>query len=264
VRRKGWSIGKGKTEMAKAPQEQIKPQIPEKFQEEYKRNLSFFRQNPGPFQIFPEPVFEPGGHPETFVDFECAFAAQNIQRSAPRSILDLGSYRHFILGLLAHSPVTTVDVRNRRPLSPQETVLTGDAKKLDLPDRSFDLVLSLCALEHFGLGRYGDAIDIQADHKAFREMIRVLKPGGHLIFSTTITRARPAIGFNAHRIYSYAMLQDFCAGLTLSDEKCFSHRLKSFCPLEEVTSDPQGWDVYCGCWQKPGIFTAENAEIAEK
>ena len=43
--------------------------------------------------------------------------------------------------------------------------------------------------------------------------VRVLKPGGHLIFSTTITRARPAIGFNAHRIYSYEMLREFCAGL---------------------------------------------------
>ena len=244
-------MGKGETEMAKTPEAKIKIQLPEKFQMDYDRNLALLRQNPGPFQIFPEPVFESGIHPETFVDFECAFAAQNIQHSAPRSILDIGSYRHFILGLLAHFPVTTVDVRNRRPLSSNETVLTGDAKKLDLPDRSFDLVLSLCALEHFGLGRYGDAIDFQADGKAFREMTRVLKPGGHLIFSTTITRARPAIGFNAHRIYSYELLRDFCVGLILSDEKCFSHRLKSFCPREEVTSDPQGWDVYCGCWQKP-------------
>jgi len=244
-------IGKGETEMAKSPEAKIKVQLPEKFQMDYDRNLALLRQNPGPFQIFPEPVFEPGGHPETFVDFECAFAAQNIQRSAPRSILDIGSYRHFILGLLAHSPVTTVDVRNRHPLSPNETVLTGDAKKLKLPDQSFDLVLSLCSLEHFGLGRYGDEIEFQADSMAFGEMIRVLRPGGYLIFSTTITRARPAIGFNAHRIYSYAMLRSFCAGLTLSDEKFFSHRLKTFCPLEEVTADPQGWDVYCGCWQKP-------------
>jgi len=237
--------------MANVPGEERKPQIPDRFRREYERNLALFRKNPGPFQIFPEPVFEPGGHPETFVDFECAFAAINIHRRAPRSILDIGSYRHFILGLLAHFPVTTVDVRNRRPLSPNETILTEDAKKLDLPDQSFDLVLSLCTLEHLGLGRYGDAIDFKADGKAFEEMIRVLKPGGHLIFSTTITRARPAIGFNAHRIYSYAILQNFCAGLLLSDEKFFSHRLKGFCPLEEVTVDPQGWDVYCGCWQKP-------------
>lgn len=237
--------------MARTPEAMIKIEIPEKFRTDYDRNLARLRQNPGPFQIFPQPVFEPEAHPETFVDFECAFAAQNIRRFAPRSILDIGSYRHFILGLLAHSPVTTVDVRSRHSLSPSETVLTGDAKKLGLPDQSFDLVLSLCTLEHLGLGRYGDEIDLQADSRAFGEMIRVLKPGGHLIFSTTITRARPAIGFNAHRIYNYDMLRNFCAGLIPAEEKCFSHRLQSFCPPEAVTADPQGWDVYCGCWQKP-------------
>jgi hypothetical protein len=47
------------------------------------------------------------------------------------------------------------------------------------------------------------------------------------------------------------MLQGFCAGLNLAEERFFSHRLKTFCRLEEVTADPQGWDVYCGCWQKP-------------
>ena len=228
------------------------PEVPNpKQKEDYERSLEALKRNPGPFQVFPEPVFEPGSHPENFVDYECAFAARNIRRLAPRSILDVGSYRHFLLGLQAHFPVTTMDVRNRKPLFPGETTLTGDAKRLDLPDRSFDLVLSLCTLEHLGLGRYGDALDFEADGKAFREMVRVLKGGGHLLFSSTITRAHPAIGFNAHRIYSYGMLRQFCTGLVLVEEKFFSHRLKTFCDPEEVTADPQGWDVYCGCWRKP-------------
>jgi SAM-dependent methyltransferase len=220
-------------------------------QEEYERNLEALRRAPGRFQVFREPVFNGGSHPENFVDFECAFAAREIRRLAPRSILDVGSYRHFLLGLQAHFPVTTVDVRERQPLFPEETALTGDAKKLGLPDRSFDLVLSLCTLEHLGLGRYGDELDFEADRKAFREWVRILRPGGYLIFSTTITRARPAIGFNAHRIYDYEMLREFCRGLGPLEEKFYSHRLKAFCLQEEVTADPQGWDVYCGCWQKP-------------
>lgn len=236
--------------MAKALSDLIQGKIPEDRSEEYLRHLAFLKDHPGEFQIFPEPVFEIGGHPENFVDHECAFAAQSIHGLKPLSILDIGSYRHFILGLLAHYAVTSVDVRNRFPLMPNETVLTGDAKKLDLPDRGFDVVLSLCALEHFGLGRYGDAIDLQADRKAVTEMIRVIRPGGHLLFSTTITGARPAIGFNAHRIYSYAMLHDFCAGLNLCQERFYSHQLKGLCSREEITTDPQGWDVYCGCWQK--------------
>jgi SAM-dependent methyltransferase len=229
------------------PQEKTSAQL----DKDYECHFAFLRQNPGGFQIFRERVFDLGAHPENFVDYECSFAAQNIHHLHPRSILDIGSYRHFILGLLAHYPITTMDVRGRSSLFTNETVLTGDAKNLNLSDQSFDLVLSLCTLEHFGLGRYGDEIDFEADQKAIREMLRVLKPGGHLIFSTTITRADPAIGFNAHRIYSYAMLYSLCTGLILKDEKYYSHRLKEFCSLEEITTDPQGWDVYCGCWQKP-------------
>jgi SAM-dependent methyltransferase len=221
-----------------------------RLEKEYEHYFALLQQNPRGFQIFRERVFDPGIHPANFVDYECSFAAQKIQDFRPQSILDIGSYRHFILGLLAHYPVTTLDVRGRTPLFAKETVLTGDAKSLDIPDQTFDLVLSLCTLEHFGLGRYGDTIDFNADQMAMREMIRVLKPGGHLIFSTTLTRSKPAIGFNAHRIYSYAMIHSFCEGLFLKDEKFYSHRLKGFCSLEEITTNLQGWDVYCGCWQR--------------
>jgi len=196
---------------------------------EYNRDLAGLKKSPGGFVIFREPVFERGPHPENFVDYECAFAAFHIGRANPRKILDVGSYRHFILGLLAHFPITTIDVRKRKAISRNETIITGDAKKLNLPDHSFDLVLSLCAMEHFGLGRYGDEIDWSADQKAFAEMVRVLKPGGLLVFTTTITRAQPSIAFNAHRIYRHEMLRSFCAGLTCVEERFYSHKLQGFC-----------------------------------
>ena len=224
--------------------------IPKEFRAEYNKDLVRLKKNPGGFRIFREPVFEKGYHPKNFIDYECAFAACHIGRANPRKILDVGSYRHFILGLLAHFAIATVDVRKRQPLSRNETVITCDAKKLDLPDHSFDLVLSMCALEHFGLGRYGDEFDPDADQKSFAEMFRVLKPGGRLIFTTTITRAQPSIAFNAHRIYTYEMLRSFCSGLTCKEEKFYSHRWKRFCSLAEVTHDLRWWDIYCGCWEK--------------
>ena len=226
--------------------------IPGELRAEYNKNLAGLKRNPGGFLIFREPVWDRGLHPENFVDYECVFAAGHIGRVNPGKILDVGSYRHFILGLLAHFPITTVDVRRRHAISPNETVITGDAKKLNLPDDSFDLVLSLCAVEHFGLGRYGDEIDASADQKALLEMARVLKPGGYLVFTTTITRAQPSIAFNAHRIYNHEMLRSFCAGLRCVEEKFYSHKSRGFCAPEEVTADPKGWDVYLGCWEKRG------------
>jgi SAM-dependent methyltransferase len=222
------------------------------FGPEYKRNLAYLRKNPGRFRIFEEPLDERGTHPENFTDYECGFAAHHIGRAQPGKVLDVGSYRHFILGLLAHYPITTIDVRERNSLSARERILTCDARKLNLPDDSFDLVLSLCALEHFGLGRYGDEFDLRADQKAFAEIIRVLKPGGRLIFTTTITRAHPSIAFNAHRIYNKEMLKSFCTGLVCLEEKFYSHKLKGFCPPEGVTTEAKWWDVYLGCWAKRG------------
>lgn len=218
--------------------------------EDYKKNLEKIKKEATGFNVFEEPIFEEGDHPENFIDYECAFAAYHIKIAQPRSILDVGSYRHFILGLLAHFSVTTMDVRRRRCSLAGEIILTGDAQKIPLPDNSFDLALSLCALEHFGLGRYGDPLDWQADQKAFAEMRRVIRPGGRLIFSTTIHKAESAIAFNAHRIYTYEMIQSLCRGLRCLEEKFYSHRQRSYCSLAEITTELKWWDVYLGCWEK--------------
>lgn len=218
--------------------------------EDYKNNLEKIKKEALGFYIFEEPIFEAGDHPESFIDYECAFAAHHIKIVHPKSILDVGSYRHFIFGLLALFSVTTMDFRRRNCSLADETMITGDAQRIPLPDNSYDLVLSLCALEHFGLGRYGDPLDLQADQKAFAEMKRVFKPGGRLIFSTTIHEAEPAVAFNAHRIYTYEMIQSFGHGLRCLEEKFYSHRQKSYCSLAEITTDLKWWDVYLGCWEK--------------
>lgn len=131
-----------------------------------------------------------------------------------------------------------------------EHVVTGDAKQLELPDASFDAVVSLCALEHFGLGRYGDEFDEQGDIKAISEMRRVLKPGGLLVFTTTLTQAQPSIAHNAHRIYDIQMLRALCQGMNAREEAFFSHALGRHCALDEVTSKPTAYDIYLGAWAK--------------
>jgi SAM-dependent methyltransferase len=223
---------------------------PADFMAAYKRNLEQLSRNQSEFHVFKDLQYDSGDHPESYIDHECTFAAQQIAALRPKTILDVGSYRGFILGLLSHFDVTTVDVRSRQPISEKETVVTCDAKKLTFPGNTFDLVVSLCTVEHIGLGRYGDDFDPDGDKAAMREMIRVLKPGGHLIFSTNMTRAQPSIAYNAHRIYSHEMLRKRCEGLTPVEERAFSPSLGRFCTFDEVTTEPELWNVYCGCWAK--------------
>lgn len=217
-----------------------------RFEDDYRR----VQGNRRGFEVFRQLMYDAGEHPSSHVDFQCAFAASVIASRHPASILDVGSYRHFVLGLLGHYHVTTLDVRPRTSATECETVLTSDAKSIDAAPGQFDLVVSLCALEHFGLGRYGDDFDLDGDKKALGEMVRVLRPGGTLVVSTTITRARPSIGFNAHRIYDHAMITSMRGSLRLDHEAFFSPTRGVPVALSDVTAEAGVWDVYCGCWTK--------------
>jgi len=194
--------------------------------------------------------YQIGQHPSKTQDLEFEFAAHHIHQMNPLNILDIGSYRHFILGLLSHYNVTTLDIRERRSNLGNENIVTCDAKALEFADNFFDSVVSLEALPHFGLCRYGDQFDLDADLKAFNEMIRVLKPGGYLIFSTAITRANPTIAFNARRNYSHAMIKEMCGRLECIEEKFINLRDRSFCLYDDITDDPNFLDYYIGCREK--------------
>jgi len=225
-------------------------EIPAKFRKQYDLRLETLLKESRGFKVFRDFQYDAGDHPQSYMDFECEFAARHLRSSNPATVLDIGSYRLFVLGVLAGYRVTTLDVRPRDSHLENETIVTSDAKQLDIPSDSFDMVVSLCTLEHFGLGRYGDEFDLDGDTKAFNEMVRVLKPGGRLVFSTTVTRSTPSLAFNAHRIYNHGMIRTFCEKLECVEEGFFSNEMGGGCAQEQVTDKPATWDVYCGCWVK--------------
>jgi SAM-dependent methyltransferase len=203
------------------------------------------------FDYYKQYHFDRGIHPANYVDFECAFAAKHLMRLNPEKLLDVGSYRHFVIGLLAGRAVTTVDVRPRNKILENETILVCDSKKLDLPDDCVDVVVSLCAVEHFGLGRYGDEIDPDGDLKAVAEMMRVVRPGGHVILTTTITGGAPFVAFNVHRVYDRAMIMQMTSPMICRDETVFSISGGDSTGVENASKTPRLWDIYCGCFRKP-------------
>ena len=67
-----------------------------------------------------------------------------------------------------------------------------------------DSVSSLHAIEHFGLGRYGDVVDYEGHVKGLNNISKILKKGGRFYFSVPIGPQR--IEFNAHRVFSVKYL----------------------------------------------------------
>jgi len=221
-----------------------------KFLKKYDLDFEQVKNNQRGFEVHKTYRHEVGEHPKTQKEFEFEFVASHLYKEKPLKILDIGSYRDFILGLLAHYEVTSVDIRKRKPILENETVVNCDAKSLNFQDNSFDAVTSIETLSHIGLGRYGDEVDLDADIKAFHEMIRVLNRNGILIFTTAITGGKPSIAWNARRNYSYDMIRNFCNGLDLVEEKFFDRQAIRFCERKELTTDPIRFDYYLGCWRK--------------
>jgi SAM-dependent methyltransferase len=81
-------------------------------------------------------------------------------------------------------------LRRGSSLTSPPGLVRGDALGLPFPDRTFDRVMSICAIEHFDDG--GRALD---------EIARVLKPGGELVMSAdalTLAKRWPKL-YAAHR-----------------------------------------------------------------
>jgi ubiquinone/menaquinone biosynthesis C-methylase UbiE len=70
----------------------------------------------------------------------------------------------------------------RRRASPTMTFAVGGAQDLDLPDSSFDIVISALAIHH---------IPARKRAAALREMYRVTKPGGRLLVADFGPARRP-------------------------------------------------------------------------
>lgn len=68
-----------------------------------------------------------------------------------------------------------------------------------IPDGAIPSLSSFHAVEHFGLGRYGDPVDPEGYRKAISEMKRIVCPGGQMLFSVPIGIQR--LEFNGHRIF---------------------------------------------------------------
>lgn len=127
--------------------------------------------------------------------------ARRVLEAAPKRHMDVGSR---IDGFVAHVAVfRPIDVLDIRPL--HSTIHNVRFIEADLMQATGELAAStdslscLHALEHFGLGRYGDPINPEGHLKGFRNLIDMLVPEGTLYLSFPIGAA--AVEYNAHRVF---------------------------------------------------------------
>jgi SAM-dependent methyltransferase len=132
--------------------------------------------------------------------------ASKIFINNPIRHIDIGSR---IDGFVAHVAVfreiEIFDIRNLN--SNVQNIVFKQADLMSLPDdlvEYCDSISSLHAIEHFGLGRYGDPIDYYGHIKVIENIYKILKRKGKFYFSVPIGPQR--IEFNAHRVFSLQYL----------------------------------------------------------
>ena len=129
------------------------------------------------------------------------WASRAIFKMRPATHIDIGSrVDGFVSNVLTFMPVTVIDIRPMKSHVDGLTFLQEDATEMSkFEDNSVESISCLHAMEHFGLGRYGDPIDADSCFKGMRSLARVLKPEGRLYFSVPSGRER--LEFNAHRVF---------------------------------------------------------------
>lgn len=180
------------------------------------------------------------------------WAARKIYETKPPTHVDVGSrVDGFVAHVLTFMPVEVVDIR---PLESQVEGLTfrrmSAVSLADFSDDSIQSLSCLHALEHFGLGRYGDEIDPDAPFRAVDALSRVLAPGGHLYLSVPVGRER--LEFNAHRIFNPSTVVDAFVSLRLLEFSAVTDGgdLVRNCDLRTVAES----EYACGLFEftKPG------------
>ena len=171
----------------------------------------------GPLTLMPclHDWHEEGGATRNEYFWQDLLVARWIFEAKPIRHVDVGSrVDGFVAHVASYREIEVFDVRPIGTKIPNIEFKQADlmsAASLPVSEGGYcDSLSCLHALEHFGLGRYGDPIDPVGHERGIANMALVLKPGGTFYLSTPIGRER--VEFNAHRVFDPRNIIKLCEG----------------------------------------------------
>lgn len=176
------------------------------------------------------------------------WAAREIFKRRPTRHIDVGSrVDGFVAHLLCFREVEVIDIR---PLSSTVQGLSFLQADISQPGAvrhlEADSVSCLHALEHFGLGRYGDPIQPDGWRHGLQNLVDLLLPEGTLFLSVPVGKEH--VEFNAQRIFNPLTI--------LSEAQKLGLYLERFSAVDDTGDFHEGvapesaaaHDFGCGCF----------------
>ena len=135
--------------------------------------------------------------------------ASEIERIRPRNHIDIGSrVDGFVAHVASFMPISVIDVRPLTSSHPNITFQLGDiSNSASLDGLMADSISCLHALEHVGLGRYGDELNYDGWRLGLDNLFGLLEQDG-LLYVSVPTGREQGVEFNAHRIFRLPFFRD--------------------------------------------------------
>jgi hypothetical protein len=186
--------------------------------------------------------------------------ARWIFESKPARHVDVGSrVDGFVAHVASFRQIEVLDVRPVARAVPgvvfrQADLMSADSVGALLAEGGCDSLSCLHAIEHFGLGRYGDPVDPSGYERGIANLARLLKPGGTLYLSAPIGRER--VEFNANWVFDPRTLLRCTAagGLTLQKLMVIDRSGG----VREAVADAEGLEELAHADYSLGVFVCKK------
>jgi len=152
--------------------------------------------------------YEEGGTTSSEYFWQDLLVARSIFEAKPERHVDIGSrVDGFVAHVACFREIEVFDVRPVTAEVPGVKFRQADLMKplTDL-EGYCDSLSCLHALEHFGLGRYGDPINPNGFEQGFGNMARLLRNQG--VFYLSVPVGFDRVEFNAHRVFDPRIIVD--------------------------------------------------------
>ena len=152
------------------------------------------------------------------------FVAQLLYKLKASRILDVGSrVDGFVSNVASYSNVDICDIRPLKTSFKNIKFIKIDICQPVIKQnllKKYKYVTCLHALEHFGLGRYGDNLSPDSYKNAVLNLSNLMSNDGLLFLSVPVGKSR--VEFNSHRVFDAKSLLEVCIAYNLKLYRFFT------------------------------------------